>query len=615
MIRGLAESSDRSCRDGIVMLRTSLSAAVVCSLSMLAGGTLWASDHLLTIGGGPRPESNQISLENNVRYLQRVLERLKISEIHQKILFSDGGDAQTDLQFDAQRDPEDLRMLLADLIGPATGVNFDYRTSLLPVVDGAADPTTIENTLKDFRAQLAGGDRLIVYFTGHGGKARGESSSSRGPFPRSGNEPVMNTPASARPTRMEPSDSSESKSDESSKPEDSAKPEAVSEAETSNKESVSDSSKTVADSEREPRPADRQRPDGGNRKPAFANNIMHLWKSTDMSVTEWTEKLDELSPDVPVVAVMVQCYSGGFGNFIFKKGNPAHGLAEHPRCGFFSTVPDRVAAGCTPNINEADYREYSSYFFEALCGESRTGQSVTSPDYDQDGRTSFLEAHAYTVLTARTIDIPVRTTDIFLRHASKTKGQDGLLTPNSPVDELLKHATVVEKSVIEGLSREFLLTGTDRADDVEKAIRHKRDEKARTDSEVRRRRTTVSSIKREIGAAVKKRWPVMASPWHPETARLISEEADAVRQVIIEHPRYAEMKKELATIKQLSKESEQKELDVVKLERLKYWLETVALSANLKLMEDTANLASLSRIVELESTFLTKTEPVAKPAT
>ncbi len=615
MIRGLAESSDRSCRDGIVMLRTSLTAAVVSSLSMLAGGTLWASDHLLTIGGGPRPESNQISLENNVRYLQRVLERLKISEIHQKILFSDGGDAQTDLQFDAQRDPEDLRMLLADLIGPATGVNFDYRTSLLPVVDGAADPATIENTLKDFRAQLAGGDRLIVYFTGHGGKARGESTSSRGPFPRSGNEPGTGSPAAARPTRMEPSDSSESKSDEPSKPEDSAKPETVSEAETSNKESVSDSSKTVADSERETRPVDRQRPDGGNRKPAFANNIMHLWKSTDMSVTEWTEKLDELSPDVPVVAVMVQCYSGGFGNFIFKKGNPANGLAEHPRCGFFSTVPDRVAAGCTPNINEADYREYSSYFFEALCGESRTGQSVTSPDYDQDGRTSFLEAHAYTVLTARTIDIPVRTTDIFLRHASKTKGQDGLLTPNSPVDELLKHATVVEKSVIEGLSREFLLTGTDRADDVEKAIRQKRDEKARTDSEVRRRRTTVSSIKREIGAAVKKRWPVMASPWHPETARLISEEADAVRQVIVEHPRYAEMKKELTTIKQLSKESEQKELDVVKLERLKYWLETVALSANLKLMEDTANLASLSRIVELESTFLTKTEPVAKPAT
>lgn len=615
MIRGLARSSDRSCLDGNDMLRIFLTIAVVCSLSMLAGGTLWASDHLLTIGGGPRPESNQISLENNVRYLQRVLERLKISDIHQKILFSDGGDAQTDLQFDAQRDPEDLRMLLADLIGPANGVNFDYRTSLLPVVDGAADPTTIENTLKDFRAQLADGDRLIVYFTGHGGKARGESSSSRGPFPRSGNEPVMNTPASARPTRMEPSDSSESKTEEPNKPEDSAKPEAVGEAETSNKESVSDSSKTGADAEREPRPADRQRPEGGNRKPAFANNIMHLWKSTDMSVTEWTEKLDELSPDVPVVAVMVQCYSGGFGNFIFKKGNPANGLAEHPRCGFFSTVPDRVAAGCTPNINEADYREYSSYFFEALCGESRTGQSVTSPDYDQDGRTSFLEAHAYTVLTARTIDIPVRTTDIFLRHASKTKGQDGLLTPNSPVDELVKHATIVEKSVIEGLSREFLLTGTDRADDVEKAIRQKRDEKARTDSEVRRRRTTVSSIKREIGAAVKKRWPVMASPWHPETARLISEEADAVRQVIVEHPRYAEMKKELATIKQLSKESEQKELDVVKLERLKYWLETVALSANLKLMEDTANLAALSRIAELESTFLTKTEPVAKPAT
>jgi hypothetical protein len=568
------------------------------------GGPLVADDHILTIGGGPRPESNQISLENNVQFLQRVLKRLDLERIKQKILFSDGGDTQPDLQFDGQRDPEDLRMLLADIIGPSTGARFDYRSSLLPIVDGTAEPTSIETTLKEYGAQLVNGDRLIVYFTGHGGRARGETPAASTPSPRG---------------RRPSGDERETTNDSSSERGPTPIAERAADADPSTKTPTTEEptekvNKPQEGNEQRPSPARPSTEGRGPRREAFANNILHLWKGTDMSVVEWTEKLDELPKDVPVVAVMVQCYSGGFGNFIFKGGNPSKGLAEHPRCGFFSTVPDRVAAGCTPNVNEADYREYSSYFFEALCGESRTGQAVTPPDYDQDGQTSFLEAHAYTVLTARTIDIPVRTTDIYLRQVSKTTGKEGLLTASSPVADLLAQANPSERAVVEGISQEFGLTGTDRAKDVEQAIKAKREEKQRIESDLRRHRTTVSSAKREISSAVKRRWPTITSPWHPETARLVTEEPEVLRTAIIEHEHDKEMKKAIETIKYLSDESEQKELQVVKLERLKYWLETLALAANLKTLDDADKQAGLTRIGELEATFLTKKPPVAQPA-
>ena len=50
---------------------------------------------------------------------------------------------------------------------------------------------------------------------------------------------------------------------------------------------------------------------------------------------------------------------------------------DHPRKSWLSlTVHDRPAAGCTPDINEANYAEYSSYFIAALSGIDRLGQTI-----------------------------------------------------------------------------------------------------------------------------------------------------------------------------------------------------------------------------------------------
>ncbi|UUO05190.1 hypothetical protein M4951_17620 [Blastopirellula sp. J2-11] len=518
----------------------------LCLLALHAA-SVQAADHFFTVGGGPVAKSSQISLENNVLYFQRSLARLGLDQLEHQILFDDGDNPQADLQYeDVTRGEEDLRTLLAEIVGPSNGVQFNYRSSSIPGVSGAAEPEMIEKSLQDLAERLSAEDRLVFYFTGHGGRSK--------------------------PTKEEP-----------------AKGEKKSEK------------KKEGDSNKE-EPKKRAKP--------LVNNRTHLWNSQEMTVTEWTEKLDELPADAPVIAVMVQCYSGGFGNLIFKGGDPEKGMAEHPRCGFFSTVPDRVAAGCTPNIQQAEYREYSSYFWEALTGETRTGQSVTRPDFDQDGRSSLLEAHAYTVLNADTIDIPTRTSDAFLRHYSATTGRDGLLSSHSPIEVLLASADPCERAVIEGLSQRYELVGADRGKEVEEAIQRIREEKKKVDGDLRDKKQELGTAKREIAKAIQHRWPEIGSPWHPETARLLAEEADVVKQAILENENYAKLQEIDSAIEELDEQRENFELEIVKLERLQYWLETRALAINLAVMADAEAREDYVELVKLESQHLVETPPV-----
>ncbi|WP_081444955.1 hypothetical protein [Blastopirellula marina] len=532
------------------MVRMTSTLCVGLGLLALHAASAQAADHFFTVGGGPVAKSSQISLENNVLYFQRSLARLGLDQLEHQILFDDGDNPQADLQYeDVTRDDEDIRTLLAEIVGPSNGIQFNYRSSSIPGVSGAAEPEVIAKSLADLSQRLSADDRLVFYFTGHGGRSK----------------PTKEKPAETE-KKSEPTEKGDAKEEE---------------------------------------PKKRAKP--------LVNNRTHLWNSHEMTVTEWTEKLDELPVDAPVIAVMVQCYSGGFGNLIFKGGDPENGLADHPRCGFFSTVPDRVAAGCTPNIQQAEYREYSSYFWEALTGETRTGQSVTRPDFDQDGRSSLLEAHAYTVLNADTIDIPTRTSDALLRHYSATTGRDGLLSIHSPVDVLLMSASPSERAVIEGLSQRFELVGADRGKEVEAAMKRISEEKKGADGDLREKKKELGTAKSEISKAIQHRWPAIGSPWHPETARLLTEEADAVKQAILENENYAKVKELNGAIEELDAKREQHELDVVKLERLKYWLETRALAINLAVTADATVWEDYVRLVKLESQYLAETPPaVAK---
>ena len=122
------------------------------------------------------------------------------------------------------------------------------------------------------------------------------------------------------------------------------------------------------------------------------NPHFFMWNREQVPVKDFVARLDRLDPNVHVVLIMVQCYSGGFANCIFNEGNPKKGVSPAHRCGFYATVHNRPAAGCTADIDEENYQEYSSSFWAAIGGHSRTGQSVQAVDSDGDDRISFAEA-------------------------------------------------------------------------------------------------------------------------------------------------------------------------------------------------------------------------------
>jgi hypothetical protein len=157
---------------------------------------------------------------------------------------------------------------------------------------------------------------------------------------------------------------------------------------------------------------------------------------------------------------MVQCFSGAFGNLLFEDGEPNGDLTSRDIAGFYATVKDRVAAGCTSAVDEADYHDFTSYFFAALTGQDRVGRRVTGADYNGDGRVGMDEAFCYTLIHDESIDVPVCTSDVFLR---RFMPQDDRTIFRTPFSRIVTWASPAQRAALNALSERLHLAGEDRA--------------------------------------------------------------------------------------------------------------------------------------------------------
>jgi len=382
------------------------------------------------------------------------------------------------------------------------------------------------------------------------------------------------------------------------------------------------------------------------------NTTAHLWSGQKIKVRDFVKRLDKLPKNMPVTLVMVQCYSGGFTNVIFKEGDPKKGMSDHARAGFFATVQDRVAAGCTPDIREKNYKEYSTSFWEALCGESRVGDPVDKPDFDGDGRTSYAEAHAHVILTSDTIDIPIKTSGAFLRKFSKSsqpkakkpekksdsnatvtkaceegekpkeeteaKKEDGKeskedwLTVESHFDKILKVASPIDRAVLEGLSKQLGLKGENRAKsarDLTKKLEDGRKafaEKKKKPDEERKR------IKTKLSGQIRKRWPEVSNPYHPTVSKLLRAKGSKELLDLVgkdgEWEKYKKAKSESAGYEKKRFDLERKKVKCMRFQRV---LENIVLEANLPLVADEKTLTRYKELCELEALTLQAIPPKA----
>lgn len=184
-----------------------------------------------------------------------------------------------------------------------------------------------------------------------------------------------------------------------------------------------------------------------------------LWNRERFAVPDLVGALKSFDKNQPVTFLMVQCHSSDFANALYKDGDPALGLAENRICGFYASISARVAAGCSPAIKEANYKDFSSYFLAALTGQDRMGQTVTGADFDRNGRVGMNEAFCWSLVHDDSIDTPICTSDVFLRNAVPTPDEEIFKTPYKDV---LKWANPAQRAALEGLSTHLKLEGEER---------------------------------------------------------------------------------------------------------------------------------------------------------
>lgn len=196
----------------------------------------------------------------------------------------------------------------------------------------------------------------------------------------------------------------------------------------------------------------------------YSNTLYAAWQG-EFSTRQLARDLQKSKSKAPLVLVMVQCHGGGFANAMFQNGDPSKPLWNRDFCGFFASTAERPAAGCTPEVNERDYQDFTTHFFAALSGISRDGRAVSSADYDRNESVSLSEAFAYANINDDSIDVPLCTSDAFLGHIFPAPNEWNL-----PFARLLQMAAPWQRAMLAGLSSRLHLSGERRLQLAQKRL-------------------------------------------------------------------------------------------------------------------------------------------------
>jgi hypothetical protein len=257
-------------------------------------------------------------------------------------------------------------------------------------------------------------------------------------------------------------------------------------------------------------------------KKSEQNTGLNLWHDGVYRMADFSAKIQDLPEGVNVILVMAQCYSGGFQNVIFKDGDESMGLTNFNVTGFYSTLHNRLAAGCTAEINEADFKEFSSYFWVALYGFDRLERKIDRPDYDGDGRVSLDEAHTYTLINLESIDIPTKSSELILRSFTPQKSKVELgVDHNSRLEDFFKIADPSQKEAIRALT---LKTGVKNSTLTElvSASDELFDRIQIVQTSYRKSKKECDELRKKVKLEITAVFPEMGVNLHPDAAKLIN---------------------------------------------------------------------------------------------
>ncbi len=313
---------------------------------------------------------------------------------------------------------------------------------------------------------------------------------------------------------------------------------------------------------------------GGINDDDVNKNYLKLWGDEKLMVSELDELLDKASPETTVRFVLTQCYSGAFHKLIYESPFSSE-FSRQPRCGFMAESAWRQAEGCDLGVNKAEFRDYTTYFFAALNGQSRLGTALESdPDLNGDHKVSLREAHLYTLRNALSSDLSRATSETYLE-----QWQPWYLRWDSAVENKQSEYWKIAETVA---------TRNGWTLDAQTLLK----EKAQLQQRISDQNTAIHQLLRQIEqtqydiqSRLRSHWPELFNPYTYEYQRTISNDLADIQGQIIAYPKY----QVLVESQQRYLQMQQEALDLVravtqvdkifrmkKLARLEKWFERYA---------------------------------------
>jgi hypothetical protein len=334
------------------------------------------------------------------------------------------------------------------------------------------------------------------------------------------------------------------------------------------------------------------------------DTTVYGWQREKFTASQLATWLDDMPPSVPVVMVMAQCYCGGFSHVVFEQADDAGPLAAALRCGFYAQRHDLPAAGCRPDISND--REYSSYFWGAIMGRSRAGETIDAVDRDGDGRVSLAEAHIYAVVASETIDIPLRASDALLRVHSRIGESSAGETPeiaglSGSLGDLVAEAEFVDRAIVVDLATRLGLQMTDSVDEVQSRANKS------TSSRRRGGRRGMAGYKDAVGRLkdeILVRWPEIEKMESFGECGQFGLSPDEMEREITQWDSFKDFSQIVQSRQQSKDSADQNELNRVKLRRLVHALESIVMAKNLAVVADEEVVQRYRQMLELEKISL-----------
>jgi hypothetical protein len=314
---------------------------------------------------------------------------------------------------------------------------------------------------------------------------------------------------------------------------------------------------------------------------------LELWGPDDrLKVDELAHRLDGSKRKGAIALVLGECHSGAFADIAHAGADPKAKIVDPVRCVLAAVPKERQASGCTADVDDPHARAYVALIAEAL--------SKKEADFDQNGRVSLSEAHAYARIYDDTVDVPVSTSELWMK---RTLGHRAAKAENVRLERIVDKARPELRAVLLKLNPFPTDPGAVKNAARQLAELDKRSD--RLDDEIDAAQKKYDRLRREVLDQLLLQFPELANPYHRDSRRLLARDAPEVMDIL----RPKSELKELVSIDDGIADREEERLDLDRqAARLERWLDAIEEAENETLVRRSRrDVETLDRLIACES--------------